>query len=76
MSPVFLLCLSAFVDRFTTLTLFHVGECKHGRETRNKVAEAEDKCDIAGKDGWKLNNVSVSVPALVSHGSQERCILL
>lgn len=45
-------------------------------KTRKEVTDSEDKCDIEGKDGWKLNNVSVLVPALISHNSQERCILL
>ncbi len=76
MSPVYQLYLSGFVDRFTAVTLFHVRECKHGWENRKEVTDSEDKCDFEGKDGWKLNNVSVLVPALISHSSQERCILL
>lgn len=78
MSPVYQLYLSGSVDRFTTLTLFHVPECKHGWESRNRSPrlDSEDKCGIEGKDGWRLNNVSVLVPALISHCSQERCILL
>lgn len=45
-------------------------------KTEREVIESEDKCGTEGKDGWKLNNVSVLVPALISHCSQERCILL
>lgn len=45
-------------------------------KTENEASDAEDKCDSEGKDRWRLNNVSVLVPALISHCSQERCILL
>lgn len=76
MSPAYLRHLSGFVDRFTALTLFHVRERKHGWEERDTVTGSEDECDTEGKDGWKLDNVSVPVPAPISHGSQERCILL